>query len=168
MRVRSATSVNYLQRMAEPRSAFHNDYLSYEKQHITCAELIERLPHVAMIGDSLSRNIYISSPLATAWRAHRSQSNGWFVNAEPRRTAIYSLFQRLDEISPLVATEYGGIGAMLGGDADRLGLFRNLLTSRNLSEQVTRILSNKRFPDLILIWIGHNNVDWVYCAGRKS
>jgi hypothetical protein len=154
--------------MADPEGPFHQHYLAYKRGQITRLELVQRLPHVAMIGDSLSRNVYVSSALATAWRAHRSRANGWFVNTEPDRTKIYSLFQRLDELTPLVATEYGGLGAMLGGDADRLGFFRKILRTRNFSGQVDRILSDDRFPDLILIWIGHNNVDWAYWCPKQE
>ena len=162
MRVCSAISTNYLERMADPAGQFRHDYLAYKSRQITRAELIDRLPHVAMIGDSLSRNVHVSSPLAIAWRAHLARPSDWFLNTQLDRTSIFSLFQRLDELAPLVATEYGGIGAMLGGDADHLGLFRKVLGTRNFSQQVDRVLSSKRFPELILIWIGHNNVDWAW------
>ena len=168
MRVCRAISGNYLQRMAEPQAPFHQDYLAYQKRQISRTELIERLPHVAMIGDSLSRNVHVSSPMRMAWRAYTAWPNGWFLNTEPDRTRIYSLFQRLDELTPLVATEYGGIGAMLGGAADRLGLFRKILRTRNFSGQIDRILSSHRFPDLILIWIGHNNVDWAHWCPKEK
>jgi len=162
MRICSAVSANYLQRIADPGSRFHADFLAYNAKQITRSELITRLPHVAMIGDSLSRNVYVSTPVGTMWRAHTAKPNGWFLNTRVDHVDIYSLFERLDELTPLVATEYSGIGAMLGGDACRLSLFRRILRTRNFSGQVDRILGSKRFPDLILIWIGHNNVDWAW------
>lgn len=165
MRVHTAVSPNYLERIADPNNRFHDDFLAYKARQFSRQGLIERLPHVAIVGDSLSRNVYVSTPLGTAWRAYRARPNGWFLNTEGDRAGIYSLFERLDELTPLVVTEYGGIGAMLGGDACRLGLFRRILRTRNFSGQVDRILFEKRFPDLILIWIGHNNVDWAcWCA----
>jgi lysophospholipase L1-like esterase len=39
-------------------------------------------------------------------------------------------------------------------------LFRRILGTRNFSGQVDALLQARRFPDLILISIGHNNVDW--------
>src|ERR1700732_5434157 len=77
-------SANYLQRVADPTSRFCADHLEYKNGRINTAQLIARLPHVAMIGDSLSRNVYVSSALSTFWRARRYYGNDWFLNsAEP-------------------------------------------------------------------------------------
>ena len=162
MRTVTAVSADYVNRMADPRSRFYPNYSAYENTQITRAELISHLPHVAMIGDSLSRDAYISSPLATLWRARTRKDRDWFLNADPFFTSVYSLFERLDRLTPLVATEYGGIGAMMEVDGMRQSLCRKVLGTRNFSAQVDRVLSSKRFPDLILIWIGHNNVDWAW------
>jgi len=51
---------------------------------------------------------------------------------------------------------------MVDNGKDRLNFFRKILRTRNFSGQVTQLLSRDRFPDLILIWIGHNNVDWAW------
>ena len=63
-------SPNFLERIAEPASPFHSDYVAYRTGEVTRAELIARLPHVAMLGDSVCMGIYISSPWSTFWRAH--------------------------------------------------------------------------------------------------
>jgi lysophospholipase L1-like esterase len=44
----------------------------------------------------------------------------------------------------------------------RQNLFRRILGTRNFSGQVGELLQARRFPDLILISIGHNNVDWAW------
>jgi lysophospholipase L1-like esterase len=44
----------------------------------------------------------------------------------------------------------------------RENLFRRILGTRNFSGQVGELLRARRFPDLILISIGHNNVDWAW------
>jgi lysophospholipase L1-like esterase len=162
--VRSATAISadYLKRVAYPKSRFHADYLAYKRQEITRAQLVARLPHVAMIGDSLSRNVYVSSALSTLWRARRHYGNDWFLNTDPSPSSVYSVFERLEKFTPLVATEYGGLGAMVDNERDRQNFFRKILRTRNFSGQVSQLLSHKRFPDLILIWIGHNNVDWAW------
>jgi len=46
-------SPHFLERIAEPASPLHSDYLTYRKGEITGAELIASLPHVAMLGDSV-------------------------------------------------------------------------------------------------------------------
>ncbi len=115
-----------------------------------------------MIGDSLSRNVYVSSPLSTLWRARRHYGNDWFLNTTPSPLSVYSVFERLEKFTPLVATEYGGLGAMVDSERDRQNFFRKILRTRNFSGQVSQLLTQERFPDLILIWIGHNNVDWTW------
>jgi lysophospholipase L1-like esterase len=205
MKSAAAISANYLERVAEPTSRFHADYLEYKKRQISRGQLIKRLPHIAMIGDSLSRNVYVSSALSTFWRARTRHGNSWFLNiAEPasggqllhsreyrsrmkitRRSwatqpvlglgcppdakrvdllpaSIYSVFERLEKFTPLVATGYGGLGALVDNGRDRQNFLRKILRTRNFSGQVTQLLWRDRFPDLILIWIGHNNVDWAW------
>jgi lysophospholipase L1-like esterase len=162
--VRSATAISadYLKRAAQPTSRFHADYLAYKKQDITRAQFVARLPHVGMIGDSLSRNVYVSSALSTLWRARRHYGNDWFLNTDPSPSSVYSVFERLEKFTPVVATEFGGLGAMVDNGRDRQIFFRKILRTRNFSGQVTQLLSRERFPDLVLIWIGHNNVDWTW------
>jgi len=41
-------------------------------------------------------------------------------------------------------------------------LFRRILGTRNFSGQVGELVRARRFPDLILISIGHNSVDWAW------
>src|SRR6266581_6435532 len=69
MKSATAVTANYLERVADPTCRFHADYLEYKKRRISRAQLIARLPHIAMIGDSVSKNAYISSILSTFWRA---------------------------------------------------------------------------------------------------
>jgi len=158
----TAISADYLKRAAHPESRLHADYLAYKKREITRAQFVARLPHVALIGDSLCRNVYVSSALSTLWRARRRYGNDWFLNTDRSPSNVYGVFERLEKFTPLVATEYGGLGAMVDNGRERLNSFRKILRTRNFSGQVTQLLSRKRFPDLILIWIGHNNVDWAW------
>ncbi len=162
MKSATAISANYLERVADPTSRFHADYLEYKKRQISRAQLVARLPHIAMIGDSLSKDVYISSILSTFWRARTRHGNNWFLNSESSPASVYSVFERLEKFTPLVATEYGGLGAMADNGKDRPNFFRKILRTRNFSGQVSQLLSHDRFPDLILIWIGHNNVDWAW------
>jgi lysophospholipase L1-like esterase len=162
--MRSATAVTseYLKRAAHPKSRFHADYLAYKRQEITRTQFVARLPHIALLGDSLCRSVYVSSRLSTLWRARRHYGNDWFLNTDPSPSSVYSVFERLEKFTPLVATEFGGLGAMVDNGRNRQNFSRKILRTRNFSGQVTQLLARKRFPDLILIWIGHNNVDWAW------
>jgi lysophospholipase L1-like esterase len=131
-----------------------------------------------MLGDSVCMDIYISSPWSTFWRAHTSRGGNWFLDdgsghpGSLRRIRpaadIRSIFKRLEEITPFVAIEYAGIGAMVDHERDRENFFRRVLGTRNFSGQINQLLRAQRFPDLILISIGHNNVDWAWRCPRDE
>ena len=53
-----------LSTISNPASPHNTDYLEYQQGRLTKAQLMDRLPHIAMIGDSLSRNFYVSSSSA--------------------------------------------------------------------------------------------------------
>jgi lysophospholipase L1-like esterase len=155
-------SANFLERISEPASRFHSDYLAYRNGEITQAELITRLPHVAMVGDSVCTGVYISSTWGTFWRARTCRGNNWFLDTNPAPSGIQSVSKRLEKFSPFVAIECAGIGALVDHEGQRQNFFRRILRTRNFSGQIGDLLTMKRFPDLILISIGHNNVDWAW------
>jgi lysophospholipase L1-like esterase len=154
-------SPNFLKRVAEPESPLHPDYLAYQRGEITRAELITRLPHVAMLGDSVCMGIYISSPSSTLWRARTSRGKNWFLHLDAA-PSICSISKGLETITPFVAVECAGVGALVDHEHGRENLFRRILGTRNFSGQLGELLRARRFPDLILISIGHNNVDWAW------
>jgi lysophospholipase L1-like esterase len=154
-------SPNFLERVAEPESPLHRDYLAYQGGEITRAELVGRLPHVAMLGDSVCTGIYISSPWSTLWRAHTSRGKNWFLHLDAAPSSC-SISKSLETITPFIAIECAGVGALVDHEHCRQDLFRRILGTRNFSGQVGELVRAHRFPDLILISIGHNNVDWAW------
>jgi lysophospholipase L1-like esterase len=154
-------SSNFLECIADPTSRFHAVYLSYRNGKITKNEIVARLPHVAMLGDSVCRDIYISSAWSTFWRAHTSRGKNWFLHHDAA-PEICSISKALEAITPFVAIEFAGIGAMVDHERDRKIFFRRILGTQNFSGQINQLLRTKRFPDLILVSIGHNNVDWAW------
>jgi lysophospholipase L1-like esterase len=154
-------SPNFLERVAEPGSPFHPDYLACQRGEITREGLISRLPHVAMLGDSVCTGIYISSPWSTLWRAQTSRGKNWFLHRDAA-LSIYSISKSLEIITPFVAIECAGVGALVDHEHCRQNLLRRILGTRNFSGQIGELLRARRFPDLILISIGHNNVDWAW------
>jgi lysophospholipase L1-like esterase len=156
----TATTPNYLERVSQASSPFYNNYLEYRRGRIGRAELMRRLPHVAMMGDSLTQHFYISSPASLFWRARTQRRKNWFLDTDPDPASIRSVYERLEAFTPLVATEYNGAGALVASSRAGDGFRRRIVRTRNLSGQAHQILRKKRFPDLIMIWIGHNNLDW--------
>ena len=156
----TATTPDYLEPISTPSSPFYKEYLEYRRGRISRAELVRRLPHVAMMGDSLTQHFYISSPASLFWRARTQRRKNWFLDTDPDPASIRSVYERLEAFTPLVATEYNGAGALVASSRAGDGFRRRIVRTRNLSGQAHQILRKKRFPDLIMIWIGHNNLDW--------
>src|SRR5947209_4353182 len=155
-------TANFLERLGEPTSRFYSDFLAYRNGEITQAELITRLPHVAMVGDSVCTGVYISSMWGTLWRARSCRGNNWFLDTNPLPASIQSVSKRLETFTPFVAIECAGIGALVDHEGQRQNFFRRILRTRDFSGQIGDLLTMKRFPDLTLISIGHNNVDWTW------
>jgi hypothetical protein len=151
MKSATATSPDYLTRVSEPSSKFYPDYLDYKQGRISRAELVRRLPHIAMLGDSQCKNMYISSFPSLFWRARTERRKNWFLDTDPSPESIYSVYERLEKFAPLVATEYSGNGALVAPNNTTPTLLRKLLRSRDLSGQVNQVLRNKRFSGS-----GHN------------
>ena len=147
--------------ISNPASPHHTDYLEYQQGRLTKAQLMDRLPHIAMIGDSLSRGFYVSSIVSCVWRSKMNHGRDWFLDTDPSADSVYSLYERLAQEMPLVACEYSSVGGRVdsGGGGH---WFCGSCYPFNFSQQVDLILKEKRFPDLVLLWIGHNNLNWVH------
>jgi len=154
-------SANFFERIAQPTSRFHSDYLAYRRGRITRAGLIARLPHIAMIGDSVCMDFHISGAANTFWRARTCRGKNWFLDVDPT-SGIQSVSKQLEALTPFVVMEYAGVGAMVDDERERESFFRRILGTHNFSRQIRHLLAERRFPDLILLAIGHNNVDWAW------
>ena len=155
-----------LSAIPNPASPYHADYLEYRQGRLTEAQLMDRLPHIAMVGDSLSRDFFVSSFVSSVWRSKMNHRRDWFLDTDASPNSVYSLFERLAQETPLVACEYSSAGGKVdsgGGGNCFLGSWLPL----DFSQQTDLILEEKRFPDLVLIWIGHNNLDWVHSVDPR-
>src|SRR4029453_5091855 len=112
-------SANFLERISEPASPFYSDFFAYRNGEITQAELITRLPHGGMVGDSVCMGFYISSIWGTFWRARRCRGNNWFLDTNPAPAGILSVSKRLEEFTPFVAIECAGIAALVDHEGQR-------------------------------------------------
>ena len=156
-----AMTRNYLERISKPSSPFYHDFLEYQRHQIDKSELVNRLPHMAMLGDSLTQHFYVSALPVAFWRARTARRDNWFLDTDPDPRSVFSVYERLERITPLVAAEYSGAGALVAPSNSEEDLRKKLIRVRNFPGQGKQVLKRNRFPDLILIWIGHNNLDWV-------
>jgi hypothetical protein len=146
--------------ISNPASPHNTDYLEYRQGRLSEAQLTDRLPHIAMVGDSLSRGFFVSSFVSNVWRSKVNHRQDWFLDTDPSPDSVYSLYERLAEETPLVACEYSSVGGKVdsGGSGN---CFLGSWLPLSFSQQTDLILEERRFPDLVLLWIGHNNLDWV-------
>ncbi|MDO9070384.1 MAG: SGNH/GDSL hydrolase family protein [Deltaproteobacteria bacterium] len=161
-----ATRSSTLLGISNPGYPHHTDYLEYQQGRLTEAQLLDRLPHIAMVGDSLSRDFYVSSLVSMIWRSKMNHGRDWFLDTDPSANSVYSLYERLAEETPLVAWEYSSGGGRVdsGGGGKRFLWFWFPL---HFSQQTDLILAEKRFPDLVLLWIGHNNLHWEWVVDPR-
>lgn len=158
---RTVTSPAYLDRVAGPQSQFHATYVSYQHGQISQENMVQSLPHIALLGDSLSKHVYVSPGLGLLWRARTEERRNWFLDTDPSPNSIYSVYERINELTPLVASDYARGAAEVTAQSWDETLIKTLARTRNFTRQVNQVLQPKRFPDLVLIWIGHNNLNWV-------
>ena len=158
---RKMTTPNYIARISDPSSRFYSDYLEYAQGRLLEAELVERLPHVAMIGDSLTLPFYISSVPGMFWRARTEHQKNWFLDTDDSPGSIHSVYERIDVLTPLVAVNYASAGAYVDSGKTGRAFVQQVAKTDTFSGQVRNILHEARFPDLLLIWLGHNNLNWV-------
>jgi lysophospholipase L1-like esterase len=146
--------------ISNPASPHNTDYLEYRQGRLTEAQLMDRLPHIAMVGDSLSRGFYVSSLVSCVWRSKMNHGHDWFLDTDASANSVYSLYERLAQETPLVACEYSSVGGKVDSGGGGNGILRSWFPL-NFSQQTDLILEENRFPDLVLLWIGHNNLNWV-------
>jgi lysophospholipase L1-like esterase len=124
---------------------------------IQSADSAEGSGTIALIGDSLSTGFYVGSLPGMLSRMWRAWKGTWFVDA-PGGPGTRSVFERLCEITPISAVLHATPRSQV--DAGGRHSFTDLITNAwHLSQQVDEVLAGE-FPDLLLLWIGHNNMDW--------
>ena len=157
-----APTRHYMERISKPSSPLYRDYLAYREHEIDQVELVNRLPHITMLGDSLTQHFYASALPSAFWRARTAWRENWFLDTDPDPESVFSIYERLERITPLVAAEYNGAGALVAPSRSEEDLRKKLVRARNFPGQSQQVLRRTRFPDLIMIWIGHNNLDWAH------
>ena len=120
----------------------------------------------AMLGDSTVRDFAIESAGRMLWRQWLGYQSDPFLNREPERR-IDSVFERLARRGPVRAVEYARSGAGVGPARTwARRRFQWIANVRTFAEQIDEPLAEPSFPDLTLVWIGHNNLDFA-TEGRR-
>ncbi|MCA1458781.1 hypothetical protein I6F35_37420 [Bradyrhizobium sp. BRP22] len=112
---------------------------------------------IALSGDSLSTAFYVSSLLQMLVRARRGWKTNWFLTL-PADQAGQSVVMRLSAFGTITGVHHASVAAMVDVNKRRSAL-NHLMSTYHFCHQVDEILLGP-FPDMLLIWIGHNDVDW--------
>ena len=113
---------------------------------------------ISLIGDSLSTGFHVSSSPAMLLRMWGEWKRNWFLNLPPENEVHQSVVERLSSLGTITGFLHASTGATVDNGSCR-SLHDRITDRWHFSHQVDEVLAG-RFPDLLLIWIGHNNVDW--------
>lgn len=113
---------------------------------------------ISLIGDSLSTSFHVSSPLAMVWRIRRSWKINWFLSLPFDNGIVPSVLERLSSVGSVTGVHHASVSAKVD-DGARRSVANQLLDTWNFSHQVEEVLVGT-FPNLLLVWIGHNDVNW--------
>ncbi len=113
---------------------------------------------VSLIGDSLSTGFHLASPPSILIRLWTAWKKSWFLDGPTQDQAGLGIGARLNALGPIKAVSHASVTAGVDGGNRRTMLDR-ALNRWHFSHQVDELLAGS-FPDMVLIWIGHNNVDW--------
>ena len=117
---------------------------------------------VALMGDSLSSGFHASSTLESIYEMRTVRSHNWFLDWDPSSNSVYSFFERLSPTIGVRATNHARASARVDGANYNNSVFHKALTKvEDLSEQVSDILSERELPNLLISWIGANNLNWL-------
>lgn len=112
---------------------------------------------IVTLGDSLTTGFFVSKLLPTALRIRRSNRCNWFV---AQGSDINAVSQRN---SPHTAVRYLNLARASARvcPIERSRVLDCLLGVRHFESQVQRWRRMRETPDITMIWLGHNDLDWV-------
>ena len=113
---------------------------------------------IALIGDSLSTAFHISATPAMLLRMWVAWKRNWFLSLPQEPKVHPSVVERLSSLGPITGVLHASAGAKVD-NGYRRSILDRVTATWHFSHQVDEVLAG-RFPDILLIWIGHNNVDW--------
>ena len=127
---------------------------------------------IALVGDSLSTSFHLDTNKNTILmsRANSRQFQNWFLDTDPSTQSIRSFSERLATYlgADLQAINLSRVGSFISGVDASSGLKELVLGSQSLGDQIKDLNKLSPFPSLILLWIGHNNVDYKTWTGMEG
>jgi hypothetical protein len=118
---------------------------------------------VALLGDSLSVPFHYTDTKSAPDMVQNHRAGGWFLDITPDNQ-LKSFYEMLTQDAK-VPTSAMNV-SIAGSWIKRPNFFvpSLLLGMDTMDRQVSRVLMEPEFPNLILVWQGHNDADWRYAA----
>jgi len=127
--------------------------------------------NVALIGDSLSIDYHLSKDyfgldsLRVARQNYYSQSN-IFEDVDPSPNSVLSFVELLGAERPVTAENFATVsGSVL---KTQRSLAEVGMRTQHLSSQLQNVLKLPQPPDLLVLWIGHNDMDWALELSKEE
>jgi hypothetical protein len=117
---------------------------------------------IALIGDSLSTAFHVSSLPQMLVRMRRGWKTNWFVTLPADNQVGRSVLMRLSDLGTITGVQHASVSALVDSGKRRSAL-NHLTGAYHFSHQADEVLTGQ-FPDILLLWIGHNDVDWRWQA----
>jgi hypothetical protein len=118
---------------------------------------------IALIGDSLSTDFHVAHWHDIAYRLWFSWRANWFNGDRKETPVIEGVVDKVANRTALTARNCATATAKVAWPRRRT-LVDWIMNSFHMEHQIDELLGDT-FPDIVLIWIGHNNVDWVSQRG---
>lgn len=117
--------------------------------------------HLAVIGDSLSQDFSSRSDIHMLKKSRYQRTSGCWVSDSTYGNSPTSLFERIQNHTGTKVSNFSRPGAQIIPSSGLSWGEKPIRTLTDMSDQVDQLVEQDDFPNLILLWIGHNDVDWV-------
>lgn len=111
---------------------------------------IKKPLRIVAIGDSITAGFHADSNISMLWQMWFGKKKSWFSE----------VVKRIGKEMPVYAFNFSTASSELVDHAFS-GFWEKLFNVKTMADQVDELLSLPKLPDLVLIWIGHNDLDWV-------
>lgn len=124
--------------------------------------------HMAVIGDSTSVDFHFGYLLDMTWSMRTKKHGAWFSDYDDDKNSPYSLVERVSRKRPVRATNYARVVGYITKENYPGWVREKFVKIHSMSQQVDSLLSKKERPELLMIWIGHNDMNWKEAIGDMS
>jgi lysophospholipase L1-like esterase len=137
-----------------------NDRRNASAYAISAGNLPQQVPSIVMVGDRFSTSFFWRQGVDTPWQPHPNKNANHLLDTD-QANGLDFLFEKLNRIRPADFKNFSNPTAVINPVKASSSSFNNsTLKTPTFDEQIDQVLKEKPFPNLILIWTGHNSMNW--------